>query len=366
MRKVIITAYDLNIGGIEKSLLALLKMIDYKKYKVTLLLEHKKGIILNKLPKKIKIIEYKINNCKFVLFRKIINRLKLLKTIIFNYHKYDFACCYAPYSIPGSILTRYFSKNNCIWVHTDYYYFYNKNISKINSFFKARKINLFKHIIFVSKEANQHFNSIYSELKEKTLVCNNLIDDAYIKRMSKEKIKEKKTKKFLFINVSRHEEQAKKLTRLIKAIALLKKDNYDFEVWLIGSGKDTNLYKKMIINLKLNHYIKLIGLKNNPYPYYKLADAFVLTSDYEGFPVVYLESIIFNIPIITTVDVSGENLKINNQYGLIMKKKVADIYKVMKKILNEGYKINKSFDVGQYNFNILNKINDMFDNKWRL
>lgn len=366
MRKVIITAYDLNIGGIEKSLLALLKMIDYKKYKVTLLLEHKKGIILNKLPKKIKIIEYKINNCKFVLFRKIINRLKLLKTIIFNYHKYDFACCYAPYSIPGSILTRYFSKNNCIWVHTDYYYFYNKNISKINSFFKARKINLFKHIIFVSKEANQHFNSIYSELKEKTLVCNNLIDDAYIKKMAKKSIKEQKTKKFLLINICRHEEKAKRLTRLIKAVFLLKKDNYDFEVWLIGEGKDTNFYKKMISRLKLNNFIKLIGFKKNPYPYYKLADALILTSDYEGFPVVYLESIIFNVPIITTIDVSGKNLKISNQYGLIMKKNEVDVYKVIKKFLNEGYKINKTFDAKKYNLTTFNMITNMFDNKWRM
>lgn len=366
MKKIIFTAYDLNVGGIEKSLLALLKVIDYKKYKVTLLLEHKTGIFLNELPKEVKIIKYHISNYKFVLFRKIINRLKLLKTIILNYHKYDFACCYVPYSIPGSILTRYFSKNNCIWIHTDYYYFYNKNKLKINMFFNARKINLFNHIIFVSREAWQHFNEIYSELKEKTLVCNNLIDDFYIKKRSKEKIKEKKANNFLFINVSRHEERAKKLTRLIKATAMLKKDNFNFEVWLIGAGKDTNFYKEMIANLNLNDYIKLIGLKNNPYPYYKLADAFVLTSDYEGFPVVYLESIIFNVPIITTIDIAEENFKINNQYGLIAQKNVADIYRIMKSFLTEGYKIKKPFDAKKYNAFIFNKINDMFDNKWRL
>ena len=127
MKKIVFTAYNVDMGGIERALINLLKTIDYSKNEVTLILEKKEGIFLNEIPDAVKIVEYKISNFKFVPIRKIVNRFRLIKMILMNYNKFDFACCYATYSIPGSILTRYLSKNNAIWIHSDYFYLYNKN-----------------------------------------------------------------------------------------------------------------------------------------------------------------------------------------------------------------------------------------------
>ena len=57
----------------------------------------------------------------------------------------------------------------------------------------------------------------------------------------------------------------------------------------------------MVYSFGLEDNIKFLGKKKNPYPYYKLADAVVLSSDYEGYPVVFLESYILNKPIITKI-----------------------------------------------------------------
>lgn len=364
MKKLFFTAYNLNIGGIEKALIALLKSIDYSKYEVTLLLEKKEGILIDSIPNKIKIIEYKVNNNKNIIIRKIVNRLNVIFFILKNYMKYDSAICYAPYSIPGSIIARYMSKNNSIWIHSDYYYLYDKNINKIKTFFDERKISKFNHIIFVADEAKNNFNNIYSNLKYKTVVCNNLIDIDFINESSLEIVNEIKPSRKLFINISRHEEHAKKITRLIEAAKMLKEANYDFEVWLIGSGESTNLYEEKISEYDLSDNIKLLGMKKNPYPYYKLADAFILTSDYEGFPVVYLESIMFNVPIITTIDVTGSNLTINNNYGLIADKSAIDVFNKMKEFIDKGYSFSNRFDPYEYNQKLLNEINNIFNNKW--
>ena len=63
--------------------------------------------------------------------------------------------------------------------------------------------------------------------------------------------------------------------------------------------------------------VKFLGQKANPYPYMKEADAVVITSDYEGFPVTYLEAIILQKPLFTTIDVSDDEINIGKDLSLI-------------------------------------------------
>lgn len=363
MKKIIFTAYNLDVGGIERALINLLNEIDYQKYQVTLLLEKKEGLFLNEIPRQVKIMEYKISTHKFVPLRKIINRLKLITTMLSNYHRYDFACCYAPYSVPGSALARSFAKNNAIWIHSDYYYLYQQDLNKIKHFFNGVKISKFKNIIFVSNEAKQNFLRVYPILKDKLIVCNNIINYDSVLKYSNEPIEEIKPNKILFINIARHDEDSKRLTRLIEASAKLVEHGLNFEVWLIGSGKDTELYRQMIEQLKLEKQVKLLGFKNNPYPYYKLADAYILTSEYEGFPVVFIESMINKLPIITTVNVSDQMININNNYGMVIEKDINAIAKAMEYFIEKGFEVKVPFDVNQYNQSILNRVYDLINNK---
>ena len=46
-KKILFTAYSLDIGGIESALVNMLKILDYSKYDVTLLLEKKEGIFIS-------------------------------------------------------------------------------------------------------------------------------------------------------------------------------------------------------------------------------------------------------------------------------------------------------------------------------
>ena len=55
MKKILFSAYSLDVGGIETALITLLKNIK-NDYEITLCLEKKEGIFLNELPQNVKII----------------------------------------------------------------------------------------------------------------------------------------------------------------------------------------------------------------------------------------------------------------------------------------------------------------------
>ena len=54
------------------------------------------------------------------------------------------------------------------------------------------------------------------------------------------------------------------------------------------------MYEDYTKKLKIENQVTFFGQKINPYPYMQEADYIILTSDYEGFPVIYLESLILN------------------------------------------------------------------------
>lgn len=359
MKKLLFAAHSLNLGGIEKALVTLTNTLSKKGYKITIVLEKKEGIFLKELDPKIEIIEYKTNYDKNIFIRKIRNLCKRIKFIIKNKNKFDFSASFATYSIPSSFIARMASHNCYLWGHADYLTLFKNNKQEMEQFFKERKYNKFKKIIFVSKEGRKNFIKVFPNMKEKTIVCNNLIDANKIETQSKEKINYKKTEGVtLFVNVGRHDEKQKKLSRIIEVGEKLKKENYKFQILLIGDGPETDEYKKNVKEKNLEKEIVFLGRKQNPYPYFKIADCTILTSDYEGYPVVFLESFILNRPIITTKVSDYE--QIDGKYGYVTEKNVEDIYEKMKKFIENGFTIKEKFDSLKYNNEIIKKIESLF------
>lgn len=359
MKKLLFAAYSLDIGGIEKALITLVNKLKEIGYDVTIVLEKKQGIFLEELNNEINIIEYTPDKSQNVLKRKFINICKRIKFISKYKNKFDFSACYATYSLSSSFVSRVTSKNSCLWGHADYLTLFENNVDKMKEFFKKRKYNKFKNIIFVSQEGKDSFIKVFPEMIENTIVCNNIIDNKKIEEMSKEKIELKKDENVrTFINVGRHDEKQKKLSRIIEVSKKLKEDKYKFKVLFIGDGPDNNKYKEMVKKYKLEENIIFLGKKKNPYPYFNISDCVLLTSDYEGYPVVFLESFILNVPLITTK--VSDYKEVEGKYGYVTNKEIEDIYDKMKLFIERGYKIEKKFDSEKYNDEIMKKLEGIF------
>lgn len=207
----------------------------------------------------------------------------------------------------------------------------------------------------ISKASYKDFIKVYPELENKIICTGNLINYNKIKMLSEQK-NELCKQKYTFVTIGRHDEQEKKLTRVIMATKKLKEAGYDFEVWFIGEGKDTQMYRELIKQEELEDNIKLLGIKKNPYPYFKVADAILLTSDYEGYPVVFQEAFVLNKPIITT-DVSDAKTDIKDKFGIVTNSnEIEDIYIAMKQFVENGYIIKEKFDASKYNEQVIENL----------
>ena len=364
MKKLLFSAHNLDLGGIETALVTLVNYLSKKGYDVTIALEKKEGVFLERLDKKIKIIEYNTSNDKNIILRKLRNLWNRLKFITKYKNQFDFSASFATYSLASSFMARTASKNSALWCHADYLTLYNGNQEETRQFFQNINCEKFKHIVFVSKEGANSFIKLFPNLEEKVTICNNMIDSKGIIEKSKEHITEKfiedikKENIPIFLNVGRHDERQKKLTRIIEASKKLKEENYQFKVLFVGDGQDTDWYKQKEKENKLEETILFLGRKENPYPYFKLSDCIILSSEYEGYPVVYLESFVLNKPIITTKVSDYE--QVENGRGIVVEKNSEAMYTAMKNFIENGYKIKELFDDETYNQEILKILETIF------
>ncbi len=358
-KKIIFMSYSLCIGGIEKALIELLNKLDYSKYDVTLLLEKKEGEFIDKINKNVRIYNYNICCSNNIIYRKIINGLKRLKYLLFNYMKYDFACCFATYSKPCSMLTLKSSKNTCLYVHGDYTYEFNKK--DVVNFFENQDIYSYKKIVFVSKESKDNLIKIIPKIKDKSIVINNFVNNREIIELSKEKIIEKKDKnRKLLLYVGRLDEKVKQISKMIEVTEYLIKNNINVDFWIVGNGKDYKYYENLIKEKNLSGNIKLLGEKLNPYPYMKLCDYLVITSKHEGFPVTFLEALVLKKQIISTISVSDDEIDLNN-YGYIVSHDVNIMKKQILDIITHNNKNNKNIDFNKISNNRVKKIEALIE-----
>lgn len=390
MKKILFSAYSLDVGGIETALVTLLKYL-VNDYDITLVLEKKQGVFLEDLPKEIKVITYTPSSLKFKLIRKVINFVKQLSFKLKYKNKFNFSADFATYSMPASFVARTASKNNAIWIHNNYMNFYDNDINQYRKFFKSLKVQEFKKIVFVSNLDKKVFIAQFPELTKSTYVCNNLIDYKKIQKLADEKIPNEDLKKIfgedypninlnkiskkdaekqskkeinaetkvpIFLNVGRHDEKQKKISRILDATEKLNKNGFEFKVLLVGKGTNTKDYEEIIKEKKLNNVI-LLGAKKNPYPYFKISDSFLLSSQFEGYPVVFVESEILGLPIITT-NVSDSKKDIDGIFGQVVENSEKGVYRGMKNFLEKGLKTEK-FDPEKFNKNIIEQIKQIID-----
>lgn len=353
-KKILFTIRNLELGGIEKAFINLMECIDYEKYDVDVLIQEKEGIFLEQLSPKINIIDFNFRKGT-TIFHKILNRIKLFLWSKKIANKYDFSCCYTTWCFNSAKLARVASENSALWIHGDFYLVYNKDKDRVREFFDNKGISEFKHVISISESTRDNLMLVYPELEDKVIVCNNCVNVKKILSMSEEDIDIKKEDIVTFVNVSRHDEVQKSLSRIIEASEKLNNDGLDFRVLMIGDGQDTEKYRKMINEKGLEEKVLLLGKKSNPYPYFKIADASILCSNSEGYGLANIEAMILGVPVVST-DVAGMADLIDNRFGIIVDKSSDGVYLGMKRIIEEGFEIKEKYDANIENSKVINKL----------
>lgn len=253
----------------------------------------------------------------------------LLATKRYRTQKYDVAINYLETQSPFFCLNSIHADKYFQWIHID--------INQIEDIkFIDKQISLYERmdsIICVSNVARDSFINRYKNLKNKTYVLYNFYNPSKIIDLSNQYEVEMNHETINFISIGRLVEQ-KGYKRTIAVFNHLKSEGYNFNWYIIGDGILREELQIQIDDLDLSDNIYLIGVKENPYPYIKNGDLFLLCSLYEGFPTVTIEAKILNKPVIAT-DVCGIREQLNhNISGYIIDNNDVSLYNGLKLFLD--------------------------------
>ncbi len=213
-------------------------------------------------------------------------------------------------------------------------------------------------MVFVSKDNLEKFKLQYPEADNKMQVIYNYLDmNLVLEKADKEEVKDMKDDLVSFVQVSRAVPQ-KGVERLIDVHERLIKDKLLHRMYIIGDGPLFGKLKDKVREKGLEDTFVLLGQRQNPYPYVKKGDYFMLTSLYEGFGMVIVEAEILNKYILITDTAAREAVE-GYENSLIVDNTEEGIYKGIKTILKEKPKANKKkkFD----NKNVLKEIIDLIE-----
>lgn len=144
-----------------------------------------------------------------------------------------------------------------------------------------------------------------------------------------------KTKRFLA--VGRFTPLHKGFDLLIEAFSVFSKKNQDWHLDIVGEGEEEQKYRSMISNYNLETRITIHPFTNKIQDYYSNTQIFVLSSRWEGMPLVLVEAMSHGLPIVTSdLPVCKEIL---GNFGIFFKN--GDIYDLAQK-LEEATRINWS------------------------
>jgi len=122
----------------------------------------------------------------------------------------------------------------------------------------------------------------------------------------------------VFLYVGRLTDNDKNITFMLNGLSKFK--NREWSLKIIGTGKDENKLKNLANKLKISDRIEWLGFKKDPYSEIDYATALLLTSRWEGFPMVLVEANQRGIPVISSDCKSGpKDIVIPGRNGYLYK-----------------------------------------------
>ena len=373
-KKILIRIGSLRHGGAEKVLVTFLKNLPQDQYEIDLLLNLYSGKYLVDVPNWINvkylnkgemITTNRLQDIPVKAFRVIYQKmLKVFPVLLYQFilkgKKYDVEFA-AIHGFRDEILNSpQKSSKKIIWIHNDLKKteFHNYTDDEFRKFFG------FDKIMVISQKIEQDFEVLAQSKAEKDKIVRiyNPLDTEEILRKSENGtqnlIPETRNSDPLFISVGTVFPQ-KGFDRLLKVHQKLLNEGFPHKILIIGDGYDFENIKNLKNELGVSNTATLLGFSDNPYPYFKAADFYVLSSRYEGFPTVLFEAITLKKRIIAS-DVSGvREMLEDGKLGCITENSEEGIYVAMRKALEspETFTIyEQNLKAYQMPFNLENSV----------
>ena len=327
--KMLIANIHMKPGGNRRSLLNLLSNIDMENNEVDLFLFAHDGNVREDIGKikGVRLLDesfllnmfytpfktyYEKNEMSKMILKKLISSLTrvvgtrkiLLFLMIFQRRLggYDVAISFAHDKWVGGfyggcndfVKKKVGAKRKVSWIHNDPYKLaFTRDICE-------KTYEEFDCIVNVSNACKEKFDEIIPRYKAKSIVVYNMFNAGEIRKMAEE-YNPYDYEGFKIVTVARMFNFQKRIDRIIECCRRLKDEGVKgFRWYVVGDGPDMSWLKEKAVSEGLGDIVIFEGHKDNPYPYMKHADVFILTSRYEAQGMVVTESLITGTPVIVT------------------------------------------------------------------
>lgn len=357
-KKIIFVTKALWIGGIETALVNLLKYFDYDKYDVTLLVLKAELDMLDQIPPKCRVMI--ADREKTVAFQKKYGYSRLFhlteetdspsrlhrimmwtipmirwaeNRLYIRYirkqmqrEQFDTAVIYSDVAGETAVRAIKADKYLMFYHHGAMRHVYHDKIA-------YKKCN---KIIAVSAHQAEALRNFVPRYADKIVAANNLADVNGIRVKSQETIPEKFEKGYFNIVTCGRISKEKGMDLAVEACNRLIANGYKkIRWWIIGGGPAYSDVKKMVQKLKLESYVYMPGMKENPYPYIANADLYVQPSRFEGYPMSILEAVILKKIVISTDNKGAEEMLKNLKCGILCKIDSTDLAEKISSIISD-------------------------------
>ena len=363
MKRILIVNNNLDMGGIQKSLVNLVKEV-YEEYDITLLLFSKSGSLLQEIPEKVKIItplkayrilglekkELKKYPLLFALkavllaYSQISSRrsaMKLLGLFQKRIRGYDAVISYSHFPHPNYfgngcadfVLDKTVCKNKICFVHCDYLNFGGQTEANNRAYME------FDKIACCSDSVRERF-LLGSKLPDNKVYTVRNFYDLQLGSYQAEDT-DLFDKSFVNVVLVARLSNEKGIPRAIEALVQSKRK--DICYYIIGDGPQKEEIARLISKYQLDSRVMLLGEQSDPYQYLIQADWLLVPSFHEAAPMVFDEAMLMGIKVITTNTTSAEEM-IGCEQGIVCENSTDGIVRVLKRVGKPARSVTGDFD----------------------
>ncbi|MBQ2903050.1 MAG: glycosyltransferase [Clostridia bacterium] len=336
-KQLLFVINHLTVGGIQKTLISALKVIDYEKYDVTVYLRKNRTDLLPFIDKRVNVI---INNDANKYYRKpraiwlqllieiykltgkkekaektkkelseLINQycMKYEHNTFFADKKFDTAIAYAN-GYPAYFVADYIKADEkVIFFHTS-----TNDLPDVHKKF----ISKYNKAVAVHDRLIPLISEWHPCLEGKISVIENYVDTDTLKKQASEKSVATPEGKTVLCSCGRFA-PVKGFDMAVESARILKNNNVDFIWYFVGDGSEKDKLLNLTEKYKLSDNIIFTGMQKNPYPYMDACDIYVQPSYEEAWGLTIAEAHRLGKPVVTTATVGGRKLVKNGKSGIV-------------------------------------------------
>ena len=300
-KKIAFFQNDLDVGGIQKSVVNLMRNMDYSRFEVHLFLSEKQDFWNQDFPEALQ-VHYLNPTPRFYSFVPFDFALKhihydfpdgIVFDLAVDFNSYQCSCAVGALTVPA--------KKRVMFIHNDVEIKY-RNEWKYRvlwHFFKGK----FKHFdAFVAGTASiiEPFRRLSGVTDKPYGAIHNFIDVAAIRRKAKEPTEVTVDENCInFVALGRLCHQ-KGYDLMLDYFAEACRSRDDLRLYIIGDGDDREALEKQCGELGVTEKVFFLGSRSNPYCIMEKMDAFISTSRYEGHPLNIMDARVIGLPLYCT------------------------------------------------------------------